>query len=82
MYLSVAAFNERARRSYDRCGFTEFSSHWQTFKSDAGCWTISATPRSGTCFGAARGRRDADARHGGAVTAAALARSGHSGVGP
>jgi RimJ/RimL family protein N-acetyltransferase len=35
MYLSVAAFNERARRSYDRCGFQEFSSHWQTFKSDA-----------------------------------------------
>jgi len=35
MYLSVAAFNERARRSYDRCGFREFSSHWQSFKSDA-----------------------------------------------
>jgi RimJ/RimL family protein N-acetyltransferase len=35
MYLSVAAFNERARHSYDRCGFQQFSSHWQTFKSDA-----------------------------------------------
>jgi RimJ/RimL family protein N-acetyltransferase len=35
MYLSVAAFNVRARRSYDRCGFREFSSHWQAFKSDA-----------------------------------------------
>jgi diamine N-acetyltransferase len=35
MYLSVAAFNVRARRSYDRCGFQEFSTHWQAFKSDA-----------------------------------------------
>jgi RimJ/RimL family protein N-acetyltransferase len=35
MYLSVAAFNVRAQRSYDRCGFLEFSSHWQAFKSDA-----------------------------------------------
>ena len=35
MYLSVAAHNVRARRSYDRCGFTQFSTHWQTFKSDA-----------------------------------------------
>lgn len=35
MYLSVAAYNVRARRSYDRCGFTQFSSHWQTLKTDA-----------------------------------------------
>ena len=35
MYLSVASFNERARRSYDRCGFQEFSTHWQAFKSEA-----------------------------------------------
>jgi RimJ/RimL family protein N-acetyltransferase len=35
MYLSVAAHNERARRSYDRCGFQQFSSHWQVLKSDA-----------------------------------------------
>lgn len=35
MYLSVAAFNERARRSYDRCGFQQFSSHWQVLKSEA-----------------------------------------------
>ena len=44
MYLSVAAFNERARRSYDRCGFHEFSSHWQTFKSDA---DVMGDPRAG-----------------------------------
>ena len=35
MYLSVAAFNVRARRSYDRCGFQQFATHWQLFKSDA-----------------------------------------------
>ncbi|MCC7368729.1 MAG: GNAT family N-acetyltransferase [Chloroflexi bacterium] len=35
MYLSVAAFNVRARRSYDRCGFQEFATHWQVLKSDA-----------------------------------------------
>jgi RimJ/RimL family protein N-acetyltransferase len=35
MYLSVAAHNVRARRSYDRCGFVQFSTHWQAFKSDA-----------------------------------------------
>lgn len=35
MYLSVAAFNVRARRSYDRCGFERFSTHWQAFKSEA-----------------------------------------------
>jgi diamine N-acetyltransferase len=35
MYLSVAAHNERARRSYDRCGFEQFSTHWQALKSDA-----------------------------------------------
>lgn len=35
MYLSVAAYNVRARRSYDRCGFAEFSTHWQSFTSDA-----------------------------------------------
>ena len=35
MYLSVAAHNERARRSYDRCWFQQFSSHWQVLKSDA-----------------------------------------------
>ena len=35
MYLSVAAFNVRARRSYDRCGFQEFATHWQTLKTEA-----------------------------------------------
>jgi diamine N-acetyltransferase len=35
MYLSVAAFNVRARRSYDRCGFQEFATHWQVLKSAA-----------------------------------------------
>jgi RimJ/RimL family protein N-acetyltransferase len=35
MYLSVAAYNARARRSYERCGFREFSSHWQSLKVDA-----------------------------------------------
>jgi RimJ/RimL family protein N-acetyltransferase len=35
MYLSVAAHNVRARRSYDRCGFQQFSSHWQLLKSEA-----------------------------------------------
>lgn len=35
MYLSVAAFNVRARRSYDRCGFQQFATHWQLFKSEA-----------------------------------------------
>jgi RimJ/RimL family protein N-acetyltransferase len=38
MYLSVAAFNVRARRSYDRCGFQQFATHWQLFKSDANLW--------------------------------------------
>jgi RimJ/RimL family protein N-acetyltransferase len=38
MYLSVAAFNVRARRSYDRCGFQQFATHWQAFKSDANLW--------------------------------------------
>jgi diamine N-acetyltransferase len=35
MYLSVAAFNVRARHSYDRCGFHEFATHWQVIKSEA-----------------------------------------------
>ncbi|MCC6178506.1 MAG: GNAT family N-acetyltransferase [Chloroflexi bacterium] len=35
MYLSVAAYNVRARRSYEHCGFREFSSHWQLLKSEA-----------------------------------------------
>ena len=35
MYLSVAAFNPRAYRLYEQCGFRQFSSHWQTVKSEA-----------------------------------------------
>lgn len=31
--LTVAAFNLRARRSYERCGFRYVGSHWDTFKT-------------------------------------------------
>ena len=33
--LSVAAYNTRARRSYERCGFTYVSRHWERLKTDA-----------------------------------------------
>jgi RimJ/RimL family protein N-acetyltransferase len=33
--LSVAAYNVRARRSYERCGFRYLSTHWERFKCDA-----------------------------------------------
>ncbi|MCC7106635.1 MAG: GNAT family N-acetyltransferase [Chloroflexi bacterium] len=35
LLLSVAAYNERARRSYERCGFTHVSSHWDVLKLQA-----------------------------------------------
>ncbi|MFN8523217.1 MAG: GNAT family protein [Chloroflexota bacterium] len=33
MVLTVAAFNVRARRSYERLGFTYGASHWSTFRA-------------------------------------------------
>ena len=33
--LSVAAYNVRARRSYERLGFRYLSTHWERFKCDA-----------------------------------------------
>ncbi len=35
MYLSVAAYNARARRSYQRCGFRYLGTYWDTFKTEA-----------------------------------------------
>lgn len=35
LLLSVAAYNVRARHSYERCGFTYLSTHWERFKIDA-----------------------------------------------
>jgi diamine N-acetyltransferase len=35
MYLSVASFNVRARRSYERCGFRYFHTHWDVLKTRA-----------------------------------------------
>ena len=35
MLLSVAAYNVRARRSYERCGFRYLDTHWERFKCDA-----------------------------------------------
>jgi diamine N-acetyltransferase len=35
MLLSVAAYNTRARRSYERCGFRSVSTHWERLKIDA-----------------------------------------------
>lgn len=33
--LSVAAYNTRARRSYERCGFVYVSRHWERLRCDA-----------------------------------------------
>ncbi len=35
MYLSVGAYNVRARRSYERCGFQHVRTHWQDLKCEA-----------------------------------------------
>jgi len=35
MLLSVAAYNIRARRSYERCGFRYLSTHWERLRIDA-----------------------------------------------
>ena len=35
MLLSVAAYNVRARRSYERCGFRYLSTHWERLKIEA-----------------------------------------------
>jgi RimJ/RimL family protein N-acetyltransferase len=35
LLLSVAAYNERARRSYERCGFSYLSVHWERFRCEA-----------------------------------------------
>jgi diamine N-acetyltransferase len=35
LLLSVAAYNARARRSYERCGFCYLSTHWERLKCDA-----------------------------------------------
>jgi diamine N-acetyltransferase len=35
MLLTVAAYNQRARRSYRRCGFRPLHTHWDRFKSRA-----------------------------------------------
>jgi diamine N-acetyltransferase len=35
LVLSVAAYNARARRSYERCGFVYTSRHWERLKCDA-----------------------------------------------
>jgi RimJ/RimL family protein N-acetyltransferase len=35
LLLSVAAYNVRARRSYERCGFRYVSSHWEQLRCEA-----------------------------------------------
>jgi RimJ/RimL family protein N-acetyltransferase len=35
LLLSVAAYNLRARRSYERCGFVYLTSHWERFNCEA-----------------------------------------------
>jgi diamine N-acetyltransferase len=35
MLLTVAAYNTRARKSYERCGFEYLSTHWERLKCDA-----------------------------------------------
>ena len=35
MLLSVAAYNTRARRSYERCGFRYLDTHWERLRCDA-----------------------------------------------
>jgi diamine N-acetyltransferase len=35
MYLSVGAYNVRARRSYERCGFRHLRTHWQELQTEA-----------------------------------------------
>jgi diamine N-acetyltransferase len=35
LLLSVAAYNVRARRSYERCGFTYLGTHWERLRCEA-----------------------------------------------
>jgi RimJ/RimL family protein N-acetyltransferase len=35
MLLTVAAYNTRARKSYERCGFEYLDTHWERLKCDA-----------------------------------------------
>jgi RimJ/RimL family protein N-acetyltransferase len=35
LLLSVASYNERARRSYERCGFQYLATHWERLKCEA-----------------------------------------------